>query len=169
MLNIIQNHYPERLGRALIINVPFIINAFFKIIMPFVDPVTRAKVKFNPDVVGEGLFTKNNLMTQWWGGDREFEWDHEQYWPTLVKMCKERKEHQMARWSELGAKVGLEEWHIKNGPDPGDDVAGRGVKLVAQEAQEEIKALPVTEAIVHDVEKPPVVVEESNGQFVAAA
>ncbi|CCO28610.1 CRAL-TRIO domain-containing protein C23B6,04c [Rhizoctonia solani AG-1 IB] len=38
MLNILQNHYPERLGLALIINVPTMINLFFKAIMPFVDP-----------------------------------------------------------------------------------------------------------------------------------
>jgi hypothetical protein len=118
MLNIIQNHYPERLGRALIINVPFIVNAFFKLIMPFVDPVTRVKVRFNPDVVGEGLFTKDNLMTQWWGGDRDFEWDHDQYWPALVKMCSERRKEQMERWKKLGAKIGLDEWDIKGGDDP---------------------------------------------------
>jgi hypothetical protein len=117
MLNIIQNHYPERLGRALIINVPFLINAFFKLIMPFVDPVTREKVRFNPDVIGEGLFDKDNLMTQWWGGNREFEWDHEKYWPVLVKMCDERRARQKERWTKLGAKIGLDEWDIKAGDE----------------------------------------------------
>jgi hypothetical protein len=115
MLNIIQNHYPERLGRAIVINVPFLINAFFKLIMPFVDPVTREKIKFNPDVIGDGLFTKENLMTQWWGGIREFEWNHEQYWPALVKMCAERRAEQMERWRKLGAKIGVDEWDIKEG------------------------------------------------------
>lgn len=115
MLNIIQNHYPERLGRAIVINVPFLINAFFKIIMPFVDPITREKVKFNPDVLKEGFFTKENLMTQWWGGDREFEWDHDQYWPALVKMCEERRQTQKMRWKDMGATIGLDEWKIKGG------------------------------------------------------
>jgi len=117
MLNIIQNHYPERLGRALIINVPFLINAFFKIIMPFVDPVTREKVRFNPDAIREGLFAKDNLMTQWWGGDRDFEWNHEKYWPTLVNMCAERRAEQKERWRKLGAKIGIDEWDIKGGDD----------------------------------------------------
>ncbi|TDL19891.1 CRAL/TRIO domain-containing protein [Rickenella mellea] len=48
MLHIIQSHYPERLGLAVVINVPFLINAFFKLILPFVDPITRNKIKFNP-------------------------------------------------------------------------------------------------------------------------
>jgi hypothetical protein len=41
MLYILQNHYPERLGLALIINVPTLINLFFKAVMPFVDPSKR--------------------------------------------------------------------------------------------------------------------------------
>ncbi|PHH73518.1 hypothetical protein CDD82_5397 [Ophiocordyceps australis] len=43
VLHILQNHYPERLGKALIINVPWIVWGFFKLINPFIDPVTRDK------------------------------------------------------------------------------------------------------------------------------
>lgn len=50
MLNIIQSHYPERLGLALILNVPWLLNAFYKLITPFIDPVTRTKMRFNPEV-----------------------------------------------------------------------------------------------------------------------
>lgn len=45
MLNILQNHYPERLGLALIINVPMLVNLFFKAIMPFVDPSEDRKLQ----------------------------------------------------------------------------------------------------------------------------
>lgn len=48
MLNILQNHYPERLGLALILNVPWLVDMFFKLIKPFIDPVTRDKMWFNP-------------------------------------------------------------------------------------------------------------------------
>ncbi len=116
MLNILQSHYPERLGLALIINVPFFINAFFKVIMPFVDPITRNKVKFNPSVFEDGFMEKDQVMKEWWDGDRKFEWDHSKYWPALVKMCAERKAEQMGRWREMGAKVGLSEWDMKDGP-----------------------------------------------------
>ena len=113
VLNILQEHYPERLGLALVINVPFLVNAFFRLIMPFVDPVTREKVKFNPDIVKEGLFAKDMVMSQWWGGDKNFEYVHEKYWKELVGMCDERTRRWRTKWEELGAKVGISEWEYK--------------------------------------------------------
>ncbi|THH04011.1 hypothetical protein EW145_g5834 [Phellinidium pouzarii] len=115
MLHIIQAHYPERLGLALIINVPMLVNAFFRLIMPFVDPITRNKVKFNPRVIEDGFFEKDQIMKKWWGGDRDFEYDHKHYWPALVSMTDERRNKQMQRWKELGAKVGISEWEMKSG------------------------------------------------------
>ncbi|KIJ95784.1 hypothetical protein K443DRAFT_682763 [Laccaria amethystina LaAM-08-1] len=113
VLNILQEHYPERLGLALIINVPFFVKAFFKLIMPFVDPVTREKVKFNPEIIKDGLFAKDMVMSEWWGGDRDFEYVHEKYWKELVGMCEERTRRWRTRWEELGAKVGISEWGYK--------------------------------------------------------
>lgn len=92
-----------------------LVNAFFKIIMPFVDPVTRNKVKFNPRVIEDGYFTADQLMAYGWGGSREFEYSHEKYWPELVRMSDERRAHIKARWRELGAKVGISEWEMKTG------------------------------------------------------
>ena len=115
MLNILQSHYPERLGLALIINVPFLINTFFKIIMPFVDPITRNKVKFNPSIYEDGLMTQDMVMKEWWGGDNDFKWDHSKYWPALIQMTEERRKKQMERWRALGSKVGASEWEIKSG------------------------------------------------------
>ncbi|KII85022.1 hypothetical protein PLICRDRAFT_31859 [Plicaturopsis crispa FD-325 SS-3] len=112
VLNILQDHYPERLGRALIINVPFLVNAFLKLIMPFVDPITRMKIKFNPDVVKDGFFAADNVMESW-GGTCNFQYEHEQYWPALVAMCAERKKANMERWRALGGTVGLKEWDYK--------------------------------------------------------
>jgi len=113
VLDILQNHYPERLGRALIINVPFLLNAFFKMITPFIDPMTRPKLRFNPNVVKDQLFTSDMVMKEWWGGSCEFAWEHEQYWPALVKLCTDRKKVMMEKWKELGGTVGLKEWDIK--------------------------------------------------------
>ena len=39
-----QNYYPERLGKALMINVPYLFMKAWKMIYPFIDNNTRAKV-----------------------------------------------------------------------------------------------------------------------------
>lgn len=44
MLHILQQHYVETLGRALVVNLPMLLNFFYKGISPFLDPVTRDKV-----------------------------------------------------------------------------------------------------------------------------
>jgi hypothetical protein len=114
-LNILQTHYPERLGTSLILNVPFVIHAFFKIVSPFIDPITRNKMKFNPKPVEDGLFTADELFKDGgWGGSRDFVWDHEKYWKPFVQMCAEIRAKQTARWRKLGARVGCDEWDYKS-------------------------------------------------------
>ncbi|KAG8740783.1 hypothetical protein FRC10_003892 [Ceratobasidium sp. 414] len=117
MLNILQNHYPERLGLALIINVPMLVNLFFKAIMPFVDPITRVKIKFNPNVIQEGLFDKSQVMKEW-GGELDFVYEHEKSWPGLVGLCESLHAERKERWRKLGGSVGLSEWDIKGGAPP---------------------------------------------------
>ncbi|KJA26316.1 hypothetical protein HYPSUDRAFT_181095 [Hypholoma sublateritium FD-334 SS-4] len=112
VLSILQNHYPERLGLACIINVPFLVNAFFKVVMPLVDPITRQKVKFNPEIFKDGLFTTDMAMKEW-GGECNFEYKHDQYWADLVAMCNVRSKAWMENWRSLGACVGVSEWAYK--------------------------------------------------------
>jgi len=84
--------------------------------MPFVDPVTREKIKFNPDVVKDGSVLPEQLMTIYgWGGSQEFEYVHEKYWPTLIALCEAERMAGLDRWRALGGKVGLSEWDIKGG------------------------------------------------------
>ncbi|KAJ1913138.1 hypothetical protein IWQ60_009344 [Tieghemiomyces parasiticus] len=45
-LNILGSHYPERLGHAFVLNAPWLFWTFFKLVSPFVDPVTRRKINF---------------------------------------------------------------------------------------------------------------------------
>ncbi|KAI0787410.1 CRAL/TRIO domain-containing protein [Fomes fomentarius] len=112
VLNILQTHYPERLGRALVANVPFLINAFFKLITPFIDPLTRPKLRFNPDCLAENIFSPPQLLSEW-KGSAHFEYEHEKYWAPLVRMCAERRERLWEKWRERGAKVGVREWDVK--------------------------------------------------------
>ncbi|EPQ52871.1 CRAL/TRIO domain-containing protein [Gloeophyllum trabeum ATCC 11539] len=123
VLDILQNHYPERLGRALIINVPWLVNTFFKMITPFIDPITRPKLKFNPNVVKDELFAADMVMKDNWSGSRDFVWEHEQYFPALVKLCSERKRAMMERWKQLGGSVGLKEWDMKTGSSANQTMA----------------------------------------------
>lgn len=43
-LNILQNHYPERLHRAYLLRPPWIFSATFSLVSPFIDPVTAQKI-----------------------------------------------------------------------------------------------------------------------------
>ncbi|KAI6015645.1 CRAL-TRIO domain-containing protein [Pisolithus marmoratus] len=83
-LGILQQHYVETLGRAIIINLPIILNFFYKGIAPFLDPVTRDKMRFNPDVTE--LIPRSHLESEF-GGDYEYEFDHESYWKQIVDHC----------------------------------------------------------------------------------
>ncbi|KAJ6541333.1 CRAL-TRIO domain-containing protein, partial [Mycena capillaripes] len=51
VLNILQRHYAETLGRAIVVNLPPLLNFFIKGVSPFLDPVTRDKLYFNPSLL----------------------------------------------------------------------------------------------------------------------
>ena len=86
--------------------------------MPFVDPVTREKIKFNPDIFEEGIFHQDMVMKEWWGGSQDFDYVHEKYWPNLVELCESRVKDWMKNWRDLGGKVGSKEWEYKQGSVP---------------------------------------------------
>lgn len=98
---------------AVIINVPFLVNAFFKLIMPFVDPHTREKVKFNVDPVKEAIFTPENIMKEHWGGSSDFEYEHAKYWKSLVDITDKYQETWLKNWRNLGGIIGLKEYDYK--------------------------------------------------------
>ena len=111
-LNILQNHYPERLGRALVSNVPWYIWGFFKLITPFIDPVTREKIKFNEDY---GLYVPREQLLKEAQGKVQFEYDHAQYWPALTKLCAMKKEAYVKRWEAAGKQIGEYEMYLRGG------------------------------------------------------
>mmetsp|Transcript_29237 Transcript_29237/g.58915 ORF Transcript_29237/g.58915 Transcript_29237/m.58915 type:complete len:268 (-) Transcript_29237:240-1043(-) len=45
-LTILQDHYPERLGKFVIVDAPWYFHAFYNAIYPFIDKVTASKVTF---------------------------------------------------------------------------------------------------------------------------
>ncbi|KAJ5050662.1 uncharacterized protein L3040_002537 [Drepanopeziza brunnea f. sp. 'multigermtubi'] len=115
VLNILQTHYPERLGRALIINIPWVVTTFFKLITPFIDPLTRQKLKFNDDM---RLHVPPQQLWNEFHGDLEFDYDHQVYWPNFVNFCEEKHREQKARWVLGGKHIGESENYIKGGTSP---------------------------------------------------
>jgi hypothetical protein len=112
VLNILQGHNPERLGKALISELPWYVNTFFKLIRPFIDPVTREKMNFNPSL------RDHVPPTQLWKhheGDLDFEYDHNTYWPALQKITESRRERMRERWVKGGKRIGEYEEYLRGG------------------------------------------------------
>ncbi|KAI8931920.1 hypothetical protein NX059_010821 [Plenodomus lindquistii] len=114
VLNILQNHYPERLGRALLTHLPWYVNAFLKLVNPFIDPVTKSKIKPNqplPDHVPTSQLMKVS------GGDVDFKYDHSVYWPALEKITEERRRQRKERWEKAGKLIGESEIYLWGGEE----------------------------------------------------
>jgi len=84
VLTILQHHYVETLGRAIVVNLPMILSFFYKGIAPFLDPVTRDKMRFNPDLFE--LVPREQLDADF-GGEYEYEFEPESYWDQLIEAC----------------------------------------------------------------------------------
>ncbi|KOS17191.1 CRAL-TRIO domain-containing protein [Escovopsis weberi] len=138
VLHILQNHYPERLGRCLIINVHWVIQGFFKLINPFIDPVSRAKLKFNEDM--RQYVPPEQLWSADWDGELDFDYDHEAYWPALMEMCRQKKEARIARWEAAGKHIGESEDYMAGSTDE----SVFGFKFDAAAAKEGGKAVEKT-------------------------
>ena len=92
--------------------MPWYIWTFFKLITPFIDPLTREKLKFNEDMAAhvppQQLLKPN-------GGEVEFEYDHEVYWPTFVEFAAIRRANYEARWEKGGKRIGEYEDYLRGG------------------------------------------------------
>ncbi|KAG6840267.1 hypothetical protein C0991_007823 [Blastosporella zonata] len=84
VLHILQQHYVETLGRALVVNLPMLLSFFYKGISPFLDPVTRDKMRFNPDL--NELIPPEQLDADF-GGEHRYEFEAKSYWDQIVAAC----------------------------------------------------------------------------------
>ncbi|KAL9129527.1 MAG: hypothetical protein Q9217_002051 [Psora testacea] len=117
-ISILQSHYPERLGRSLVQEVPWLIWGFFKAISPFIDPATKEKLKFDEDL--RKLVPPEQLIKSY-GGDVNFEYEHEKYWPAFITLANTRRAEMIKRWEGAGKNVGESEAYLK-----GEDAIGDG-------------------------------------------
>jgi len=96
-LTILQNHYPERLCRFIVLHAPGIFSGFYKVISPFIDPVTKAKINF---ITGSAAAQSTALaetfdLATWeetLGGELPFTWDAEAYFAADPHMDAATKE-----------------------------------------------------------------------------
>jgi len=52
-VDILQNHYPERMYRAYVCDPPVVFRTFWSLVKPFIDPVTKEKLQFCHGKVGK--------------------------------------------------------------------------------------------------------------------
>ncbi|KAJ1953512.1 hypothetical protein EC988_002951 [Linderina pennispora] len=113
-LDVLANHYPERLGRAVIFRPPKFFTAFYSLVSPFIDPVTKAKVAFvNPDSADtkpqadshsawaaiEDCFVRDKLEVDCYG-DWPFRYSHGVYWKAIEAEFAEHKAAMQAQSKE---------------------------------------------------------------------
>ncbi|KAL8153930.1 hypothetical protein V2J09_011690 [Rumex salicifolius] len=83
-INILQNHYPERLAVAFLYSPPRIFETFWKVVKYFLDTKTFEKVKFvyqknNESVeLMKSCFDMENLPVEF-GGEVKLDYDHEEF------------------------------------------------------------------------------------------
>lgn len=88
--------------------------AFYKLIQPLIDPVTKDKIRFVRDPVeAHDLFDLSQLVSDDFSGEFNFQYDHDTYFRTLDKLCAERREALMQAWRALGGCIGLSEFEVK--------------------------------------------------------
>lgn len=96
--------------------VHWLVGTFFKLINPFIDPVTREKLKFDQNL---REFVPPDHLLKAYGGDADFIYDHDVYWPAMVALTARRREEQTERWIRGGKKVGELEAYLKGGVEKG--------------------------------------------------
>lgn len=84
--NILQAYYCERLGRAFVVHMPRFISAFFSALSPFLDPVTKDKIRFQDTNMTE-FIEPDQLDAQFHGGTYNYEFEFPTYWSSLTQRC----------------------------------------------------------------------------------
>jgi hypothetical protein len=105
--------------------------------------LTREKLKFNDNM--RQYVPPEQLWTEF-QGDLNFDYDHEVYWPALIKLCETKHAEQKARWVAAGKNYGESELYLRGGDAP--SVTGKGSDQTASEPQskEEETVEPASEA-----------------------
>ncbi|GAA5843316.1 hypothetical protein JCM5353_005272 [Sporobolomyces roseus] len=142
VLEILQTYYCERLGKAVCVNIPQIFFAFYKLVSPFVDPVTKEKIRFLEGTPDATSLIPPSQLQKIFGGTVDFQYDHSTYFPALTKLCMERKRANFERWKRFGGGVcGVDEAIIRGGKkiegEEEEEVPTKGMQAVKLEDEKE--------------------------------
>jgi hypothetical protein len=118
--------------------VPWYVSAFLKLIGPFIDPVTKSKIKYNEPLVDH--VPASQLMAAA-GGEVDFKYDHSIYWPALDKMAAERRQQRRERWEKAGKLTGESEIYLWGGEESSVGAhTEQTVEATGEKVNEETKA-----------------------------
>ena len=97
LLNLLQVMYPDRLKKLLIVDVPLMFWGFYKVVSPFIDPVTKAKIHFiTGSAAAQSAALAETFDLATWeaslGGELPFMWDAEAYFGADPQMGTTAKE-----------------------------------------------------------------------------
>jgi hypothetical protein len=110
-LTLVQAHYPERMGRAVVGHAPAMFWLMWKAVTPFIDPVTKAKVAFCTNDAGVREETKAHigleLLYETLGGSRP---DHELDVVEGEQRLRKLEEARRAQLEATAKKMGMEGW-----------------------------------------------------------
>jgi hypothetical protein len=126
-----------------------VVLGFFKLITPFIDPVTRQKLKFNEDL---RLHVPPSQLLKSVGGDVEFEYDHSIYWPTLNKLAAKRRQEYRERWVAGGQLIGEHENYLRGGP--GKSLAQSKADQTTTTLEEKVSELEVSPQAANGATQP---------------
>ncbi|CCD25734.1 phosphatidylinositol transporter NDAI_0F04160 [Naumovozyma dairenensis CBS 421] len=109
-LNVMQNHYPERLAKCVLINIPWFAWAFLKLMYPFLDPATKEKAIF--DEPFENHIEPSQLEAMY-NGRLDFKYNHDVYWPDMNEKLTNKRNAEFKRFEKFGGLIGLSEFDFK--------------------------------------------------------
>ncbi|GAA5976469.1 hypothetical protein JCM5350_001700 [Sporobolomyces pararoseus] len=140
VLEILQTYYCERLGKAICVNIPGFFFTFYKLVSPFVDPVTKEKIRFLEGKADATSLIPPSQLQKIFGGQINFEYDHSTYFPALTKLCFERKKENLERWRKFGnGKCGIDEAVIKGAKNPdGSSTTTTSSEVLEEEKEKEL-------------------------------
>lgn len=127
-ITVLQDFYPERLGTAVLLSIPWIVRKFLDFAFTFVDPITKAKVRWHVDVVKEGIVPADEALKDYGGNvdvsaratsrsgladSLQFTYNQDDYWNLLRDTALAKRAEYLAHWEHLGGGVGQSEWEFK--------------------------------------------------------